>query len=68
VPDTAARLVRNNVRRGQTERTLESLRTELAQLLAQGKKEGLPVSHMAALAGISRETAHKLLREGGGDG
>ncbi len=56
-------LARNRAKREAAEATLESLRTELGSLLAQGRAAGLPVAVMSRTAGISRETAHKLLRE-----
>jgi hypothetical protein len=59
-----AKLRANAKRRKQAEAKLEAARLELAELLAAGKKAGLTVSQMAALASTSRETAHKLLREG----
>ena len=42
----------------------EAAREVLRALLARGKALGVPVAAMARAAGISRETAHKLLREG----
>ena len=62
--DIPARLRANAKRRQQAEAKLDAARSELAELLAAGKKAGLTVSEMAALASTSRETAHKLLREG----
>ena len=41
----------------------EAAREVLRALLARGKALGVPVAAMARAAGISRETAHKLLRE-----
>jgi transcriptional regulator of acetoin/glycerol metabolism len=58
-----ARLRLNAKQRDEAEAKLETGRVELAQLLAAGKKAGLAISGMANLAGISRETAHKLIRE-----
>jgi hypothetical protein len=41
----------------------DAAREVLRALLARGKALGIPVAAMARAAGISRETAHKLLRE-----
>jgi hypothetical protein len=41
----------------------DAAREVLRALLARGKALGVPVAVMARAAGISRETAHKLLRE-----
>ena len=38
-------------------------REVLRTLLARGRAHGVPVAVMARAAGISRETAHKFLRE-----
>jgi hypothetical protein len=62
--DIPARLKANAKRRQQAETNLDAARRELAELLVAGRKAGLSVSQMAALASCSRETAHKLLREG----
>lgn len=59
------RLAKNRARREAVEAKVETLRDELAKLLVQGRAAGLPVAVMARSAGISRETAHKLLREEG---
>lgn len=64
MPDTSPiekRLAQNRVMRESGEETIGALRNELAALLAKGRKEGLPVTVMSRAAGISRETAHKLL-------
>lgn len=57
------RLARNRAKREAAEATLDSLRSELRSLLSQGRAAGIPVAVMSRTAGISRETAHKLLRE-----
>lgn len=57
------RLARNRAKREAAEATLDSLRSELGSLLSQGRAAGVPVAVMSRTAGISRETAHKLLRE-----
>ena len=59
------RLARNRIQREATEAKREALMRKLAELLVQGRAAGLPVAGMARSAGISRETAHKLLREEG---
>ena len=58
----------NAVRRNAASSELDAARFELADLLAEGKAAGLSVSKMAQLAHVSRETAHKLLREAWTDG
>jgi Fic family protein len=74
VPDTdreseratvSARLRENRQRRALlAEKTVE-IRTELRDLLVRGSKAALDVAEMARLAGISRDTAHRYLREAG---
>jgi hypothetical protein len=61
--DIPARLAANAKRRQKAEADFEAARRELAELLIAGRKAGLSISQMAALASCSRETAHKLLRE-----
>lgn len=41
----------------------EAAREVLRALLARGRLLGVPIAVMARAAGISRETAHKFLRE-----
>jgi len=53
----------NAVRRNAASYELDSARCELAELLVRGQAAGLSVSKMAQLSHVSRETAHKLLRE-----
>jgi Fic family protein len=61
----AARLRENRQRRALLdEKTLE-IRAELHDLLVRGSKAALDVAEMARLAGISRDTAHRYLREAG---
>jgi hypothetical protein len=55
------RLRKNRARREKAEKELERARAELAKIV-RGGRDTLTVSAMAQLAGISRETAHKLLR------
>jgi Fic family protein len=76
VPDTdreseratvSARLRENRQRRALlAEKTVE-IRAELRDLLVRGSKAALDVAEMARLAGISRDTAHRYLREAGHD-
>jgi hypothetical protein len=56
------RLERNRRRRERARQELDAARVELAQLLAAGRKAGLGVADMSRTAGVSRETAHTLLR------
>ncbi len=56
------RLARNRIQREAAEAKREALMRQLAELLVQGRAAGLPVAVMSRTAGISRETAHKLLR------
>jgi hypothetical protein len=58
-----SRLPRLGEQRAQAKEELASLRAELRDLLARGQAAELDVSNMARAAGISRETAHLLLRE-----
>jgi hypothetical protein len=44
---------------------LEGEREVMTALLIRGRAAGLSVSAMARAAAISRETAHKILREAG---
>jgi len=53
----------NAVRRNAANHELGRARYELTQLLVQGQAAGLTVTYMTQLAHVSRETAHKLLRE-----
>jgi hypothetical protein len=63
-----AALLDNHERRERARQEADAARRELQGLLARGKTVGLDVAKMAREAGISRETAHKLLREAkGGD-
>jgi Fic family protein len=61
----SARLRENKQRRALlTEKTAE-IRAELRDLLVRGSKAAFDVAEMARLAGISRDTAHRYLREAG---
>jgi transcriptional regulator of acetoin/glycerol metabolism len=67
MPDTreavSKALERNCERRGRLAAETRAARAELRELLARGSALALDVTEMARLAGISRETAHKRLRE-----
>src|SRR2546430_6204479 len=56
------RLERNRRRREKARAEIDKARDELAKLLAAGRETGLDVKGMSRDAGISRETAHQLLR------
>jgi excisionase family DNA binding protein len=56
-------LQRNRLRREAAESELNAARSELRTLLTRGAKVPIEVATMAREAGISRETAHKALRE-----
>lgn len=58
-----ATLEKNERRRRSALHQLEDAREELADLLHEGQAAGLTVSAMSQIAKVSRETAHKLLRE-----
>jgi Fic family protein len=61
----SARLRENKARRGLLEEKTEEIRAELRDLLVRGSNVALDVAEMARLAGISRDTAHRYLREVG---
>jgi hypothetical protein len=71
VPDSTSRrqqaiasaLVENRRRRAEAAAEADAARAELVKLLGRGDAAGLSVSAMARAAGISRETAHRWLRE-----
>src|SRR2546430_4239737 len=56
------RLERNRRRREKARAEVDKARDELAKLLAAGREAGPDVKGMSRGAGISRETAHQLLR------
>ena len=62
-----AALERNRARRETAEAKLEATRAEMGELLIRGKAAGISVAALARAAGVSRETAHKVLRRGGRD-
>jgi hypothetical protein len=53
----------NRERRTQAE--MQAARAEMSRLLARGQAVALDVAPMARAAGVSRDTAHRLLRETG---
>ena len=61
----SARLRENRQRRALLEEKSSEIRAELRDLLVRGSKAALDVAEMARLAGISRDTAHRYLREAG---
>jgi AraC-like DNA-binding protein len=58
-------LERNRERRQAAEAEAAAARDELAALLVRGQAVSLDVAAMSQAAGVSRETAHKLLRREG---
>jgi transcriptional regulator of acetoin/glycerol metabolism len=65
-PDEILRAIGENRRiREETQVELDAERDVMGALLIRGRAAGLTVSAMARAAGISRETAHKLLRQAG---
>lgn len=58
-----ADLTANKDRRDQASAELDAAREDLAGLLMRGRRLGLDVSEMALVAGVSRDTAHRRLRE-----
>ena len=61
--DLRARFAEVVERRAEARKTLSELDAELARLIAVGWRERLlTMTEMCQLAGISRETAYKLLR------
>jgi len=56
-------LAKNSYRRDHAQRELDAAREELQALLVSGKANGWSVAEMARLAFISRDTAHRLLRD-----
>lgn len=63
-PEEIMRAIAENKRvRDETKLELDAEREVLRALLVRGRAAGLKIAPMARAAGISRETAHKLLRE-----
>ncbi len=59
----SSRLRENRQRRALIEAKSREIRAELRDLLMRGSSVALNVAEMARLAGISRDTAHRYLRE-----
>lgn len=55
----------NADRRQRAEDELKAARQELADLLLRGQGAGIQVSEMARMGAISRDTAHRILKEAG---
>lgn len=60
-----ADLSENRKRREAADAEVQAAREDLARLLANGQKLDLDVSEMARVSGISRDTAHRRLKEVG---
>ena len=58
-------LHKNRQRRNRARAELDDARAELRDLLARGQAASFDVAMMARAAEISRDTAHRLLREKG---
>jgi hypothetical protein len=55
----------NRERRTRADAEMRAARDELRDLLVRGQAVALDVAAMAAAAGVSRDTAHRLLRVAG---
>jgi uncharacterized membrane protein len=65
-PEEIVRAIAENRRvREEAQLELEGEREVMRALIIRGHAAGLTVSAMARAAGVSRETAHKILREAG---
>lgn len=60
--DVLAALGANYIRRREAEEEVRGARGELRVLLARGQSVALDVTAMARTSGVSRDTAHRLLR------
>lgn len=60
-----AALKKNRVRRDRADAEKRSAQDELRDLLVRGQAVALDVKAMALAAGVSRDTAHRLLRAAG---
>lgn len=60
--DIRSELVKTGKRRAGLRARLVASELELRALIVRGRAEGLSVSEMCRLAGMSRETAHRALR------
>lgn len=56
-------LARLGYQREQADDQARAALARIRELIPEGKKAGLGMREMAELAGISRETAHKFLRD-----
>jgi hypothetical protein len=56
-------LTQNRRKREEAAARLDAARGELAALFNRGLDAGISIVEMARLAGISRETAHRMLRD-----
>ncbi len=61
----ASALAANRERRLQAQAELQAARDELRDLLVRGQAVALDVAAMARTASVSRDTAHRLLRQAG---
>jgi predicted DNA-binding protein (UPF0251 family) len=61
----SALLEANEERREQASAEIRAAREELQELLRRGHAAGMQVAEMARKAGISRDTAHRTLKEAG---
>lgn len=68
MPDIRAELVAAAKRRASLRARLTVADRELHALIVRGRAEGLSVSEMCRIAGLSRERAHKALRRAAAGG
>ena len=61
----AARFLRNRAERDELSARLTTAKDELRQLMFRGRAISMEVSEMSNLAGISRDTANRIIREAG---
>lgn len=61
----SALLEANRDRRDKADAELRAARQELQELLLRGHAAAMQVAYMAQQAGVSRDTAHRIIREGG---
>ena len=71
MPDTntpselAVLFARNRAERDDLSNGLEAAKQELRRLVLRGRSISMEVSEMSNLAGVSRDTAHRIIREAG---
>jgi hypothetical protein len=58
-------LEENRERRKRAVEEVDAARKQLSELLLRGHAAGMEVAHMATSAGISRDTAHRTLKDAG---